>query len=555
MLTKLIKWHGINLFVRVDRVTDDVLLGDASEHESFIGDRYVLTPKDYILLVLGARDYNYLMHENTHHMLDNECTSLYPLESHTMLQFILFMVSHKSPRMAHLLKLKKSMVDGVLSTVVKSLVTTKNRKKPLPNSITEGDFALLRMPRRFVLTPRHFPLQKTPPVNLNNHTRLYCGTTEMLTHRQFFARIQLDTITDLEHVFKTDVLFFLPRFYFNHYSHIYGELQRKSSVLRTMGLAEPTDVQGRGLHSSVFSFTDRRKMHLRMQVDDDALKNIHRNTKRFYEKMGQNPPPLDEKERKRYLWHLSSSHEEHITSEQEVHEFLLKSILLRRPPHSAMNTAMNRTNGFYLLKGGVARLRELAYMEMLNSPEMVGGKKGLMDLVNIGQRWIEVSGGHGKTRKRLGIYDIVDMDNRPFLLKQSFMDLLDRIYGRHEVHLLIKYAQVYTRLFNHLGADVALFLLGAELSGYTEFDYARHVERYMRWMREEAFVVRHTDFTFQRFEAMMYGGKRRLADNDTVADIPTNPRVVRIMWRMVHHGLYTRERMGRTHKKLLLKDL
>ena len=129
--------------MRVDRVTDDVLLGDASEHESFIGDRYVLTPKDYILLVLGARDYNYLMHENTHHMLDNECTSLYPLESHTMLQFILFMVSHKSPRMAHLLKFKKSMVDGVLSNVVKSLVTTKNRKKPLPNSITEGDFALV----------------------------------------------------------------------------------------------------------------------------------------------------------------------------------------------------------------------------------------------------------------------------------------------------------------------------------------------------------------------------------------------------------------------------
>ena len=317
-------------------------------------------------------------------------------------------------------------------------------------------------------------------------------------------------------------------------------------------------MQGRGLHSSVFSFTDRRKMHLRMQADDDAISKTYTETQKgFTKKWGEireYPPWMRRK--KRYLWHLNSSHGEPITSEQEVHEFLLKSILLRRPPHSAMNTAMNRTNGFYLLKGGVARLRELAYMEILNSPaEMVGGGKGLMDLVNIGQRWIEVSGGHGKTRKRLGIYDIVDMDNRPFLLKQSFMDLLDRIYGRHEVHLLIKYAQVYTRLFNHLGADVALFLLGAELSGYTEFDYARHVERYMRWMREEAFVVRHTDFTFQRFEAMMYGGKRRLADNDTVADIPTNPRVVRIMWRMVHHGLYTRERMGRTHKKLLLKDL
>ena len=50
-----------------------------------------------------------------------------------------------------------------------------------------------------------------------------------------------------------------------------------------------------------------------------------------------------------------------------------------------------------------------------------------------------------KIRRKAGHRDIVDMDNRPFLLKRGLIDLLDRIYGKHEVHLIIKYRPGLTK--------------------------------------------------------------------------------------------------------------
>ncbi len=145
------------------------------------------------------------------------------------------------------------------------------------------------------------------------------------------------------------------------------------------------------------------------------------------------------------------------------------------------------------------------------------------------------------------------------------MDLVDRIYGKHEVHHIIKYAQIYTRLFSHLGNRGAWLILGAELPGYTKFNYAKHVKRWNRMMREEDFVVESKDFTFRNFERMMYRNTSMMYRNTAggggggegfhhAPPIRTNFHL--ILYEMTDSSkIYTEDRRRMVHKKFMMKDL
>ena len=549
--------------IAFDPVTDDVVLGGSEQN--IVGAKYVPTEMDCLLLIAGARDYNYLMFENSGHTLDHECTSLFPICSFNMLQFILFLICQKSPRMAHLFRFRKDKEYGVCSDVFHGLVIKPPRKQ-LPNSVSERPLEHLKMPTHFLITPQYtLPRTEKSPIS-NRYTRLFLERegTRMLTNRKYPVRLKLEKLVDLEHIFKTDVLFYMPRFYQNHYQNAHDELARVSNILRIMGMADPSNdyEMPRASFSSPISYSDRKKREMRMDLDGDTIAAIHSNIKRFFADLGlKGEIPSLEEETKRYLGILKGEEMKSvpIVSKSELDEFFLKSILIRRPPHVKINTPANMTNGVYLLKNGVNRFRELVLMEVLNNPEEIMGNRSrplrktqkqynIMDHVYVGPRSIELRYGDRKT-KRLKMSEVIDLSNKPFLLSKKFMRLVDRIYGKHEIHHLIKYAQIYTKVFNHMGERGVWFFLGTELADHTDFDYSEYLTRVAR-IRAGTHSYTKNQLSFQRFEEMVFGARQGVYRH-----IPKRFHMRQFVKYLLWSRIYDWPKAVSTYKKFMVLNL
>ena len=122
-------------------------------------------------------------------------------------------------------------------------------------------------------------------------------------------------------------------------------------------------------------------------------------------------------------------------SVDEVEEFFLKSIAIRYK--------RRKPRGIYLLRNGVARFREIVFHQS-NIPSN-------NDILNMDTFHLD--------GKKIGFKDMVDLDNKPYLLKKSFMDRIDKYYRKNS---FIKYIEVYAALFgNH--EHTAYYVLGKYL--------------------------------------------------------------------------------------------
>jgi hypothetical protein len=548
------------LSIAYNRITDDFEKIETSTATNLIGSKFILRPLDYILLILGARDYSYIM--DSSHMLDNEVTSLYPIASYHMLQFILFMLSFKNAYIRHLFNFRKDKKTGVASEIFFKCISWVYSKYQIPKStdfsttviytrrnrgfrfyhtentinmvynFSSRPFAFLVMPFKFLLNPRSNIKRKKKggdPI----YIELFCNKTSMLTWPLYAPKLKLSNLSDIEFAFKNDVLEYLPRFYYNRYDQYHHILIKKGTAGRTGsgGGNSAFNKFGNELtreeQTNFMTRTDLNKKNIGIEISEELADGYILQRKMLDKKLGL-VSKTDEEIAQELFYKLKEEKFERIEKVDELDEFYLKSIIIRRPPTAKINTMLNGTNGVYLLHNGVARFKELLSMEILHHKEKINN-----DIIKVTQRSIEIRYKKEEGGKTIYIpfSKVVDMNNKPYLLSNKFMRLVDAVYGgKYELHGLLKYAEIYSRLFNHFGNKIIWFILGTEFKNYTGFNFEKYLDRKKQKQNNSLRP------TFVNFEALLERPKKM--------DF--------IFKRLKYSNMYSRQREILVRKKFLL---
>ena len=490
-----------------------------------------LTALDYITFVLGARDYNYIFNENKLR-LDNEVTSLYPICSFEMLHFIIYLLTKLDPVANHIFDFKKDKKYGVYSQVFHDTVQSVYKKFPLPSVefIIEGGVKRRRKNIEFIyndedkghlaynLNNREFSYLRlhSKPRLLQNyfpHTPTYLNKLANLAQKQDtlyikYSNKEVKKIKELGH-FKMEILLYLPRFYFNSYSRLW-EITSKISTIGNILKMKNSDnpYEFNTSKNLLFTKLDKQKMYLSTGIDYELGETFRSNLKEYFDKIGAQveiaPGDLTD-------IFVGKRREEPITDIYELNEFMIKSILVRRAPNDPINTPVNNTNGVYLLNKGIGRLR------LWVTDEIYEGARD--DYLYTSTRFLKVK------NKKLGVPAIIDYDS-PYLLNKKIIELIDMIYDKHPVHRVIKYADIYTRLFNQFGNNVIWFLLGAHLD--TDFDLEQCLQnKELLKSRNGKKGHRLPDTLFEKFEELITYHEKHL---------------VVLLTRMIKHNYYSKSR-------------
>ncbi len=512
-------------------ITGDFELGSTST----VRDKFTAKPLDYLILIIGARDYRYIMDNN--HILDNEVTSLYPIISYPILQFILFMMSFKNDYIRHIFNFRKDRIHGIYSDFFFKCINSMYKEYPIPKptgfrniildtrfnkgfrfyhddtimnmvyNFSNRPFTFLTLPLKFVLSPVVNCTKQGDP----RYIKLFCKNTNVLTWQKYASKLRLN-FKDLEFAFKNDVLEFLPRFYFNRYNQYHDIMIKKG----TAGIIKnSTDMLlTREDQMNFMTRTDLYKKNINIEINKELADGYVLQKKTLDKKLGIK---TDVEEIKQRLFHkLKEEKYKRIKAVDELDEFYIKSIIIRRSPRARINTYLNSTNGIYLLHNGVARFKELLFMEMLYHRKKINNNN-----IKMSDRSFKIY--DGKTTN-ITPSEIIDLDNRPYLLSNKIMKLVDSMY-RYELHGLLKYAEIYARFFNYLGNDVMYFILGTELANYTGFKFERYLEKKGKGWG-----------TFINFEFLL--------------ERPA--RIDHIFKRLRHAQIYTHKKEAQVRKKFLL---
>lgn len=391
----------------------------------------------YICLVMGAaRDYDYLIHQNKN-VMDNEVTSIHPL-TYPKISFILFILSLQDPYLHHLFSFTKSREYGVysksLNDVFDSIENKYNKsiRRGRTYSFANREFVYLKMPHSLSLT-------NVPTYTKKDDSWMYKlfieGDTRMLRHPHYQPnRLKPKDMIELESIFKEDVLLYMPVFYHNYYLH-----------LNTL----------KGLY---ISKTDRKKEVLKLGLSDDGKSRLLEKKRKFFESLGSVDKPQ-----------LKYKVQKEIDSEDELHEFFLKSILVRRNPNERINTRLNNTNGVYLLQRGVALFREAVLQDILSSRIIPD-----FSFIDIKERNIFID---KKVKSRDSVYDF----NSKYLLKEDIHRIIQ--YKYKGLHRLLKYIQIYSHLVYSDNSCYYLLATIPSLREYTGWNGIRNKEKLHRTFR------------------------------------------------------------------------
>lgn len=302
-------------------------------------------------------------------------------------------------------------------------------------------------------------------------------TNEMLCTLGFSRKLGFRNAGQLK--FKKEVLLYLPRFYFNVYSRYHEVTRKVASINQLKFMADTTNLheyERASFHNPLFSKIEKQKLYFSTGMDETQALEFLKGLDISYEEL------------KSRL--TGEGREEPITDIYELNEFMIKSILVRRPPTSAINSPSNRTNGVYLLNKGVGKFRQLVLTEIM--------KGANFEYIHVTDKFIEIKYGgllkgrkKNTKRKRLPVNEIVDFNNKPTLLNQRFVDLIDKVYAKYPIHRVLKFAQVYVRLFNQFGNNGVYYLLGTE---FDCLDYTKFLGNIS---------------SFRKFEEMLFGKGRR----------------------------------------------
>lgn len=384
----------------------------------------------YICLVLGsARDYNYLLNENKN-IIDNEVTSLYPL-SYTQISFILYLISLKNPYIHHLFLFKKDRKEGIHSERLYRALTRHDKDKLTTTRIfADKKFQYLKMPSKMYLSDVVTVTDNIEENNNNWHTLFLKNDTKMLRYPNIIAKKKFTTMLYLESIFKEDVLFYLPVFHYNFYNtYIY------------------------------LSKTDKDKFNFKVELTDEGRARLLLKKQWFYSKLYS-----DYKEKKVTLKYRVKKEEKNI---DVLHEFFLKSILIRRNPFRLLNTVKNRTDGYYILKRGVSVFREMIINDMLKNEKVYDDS--VLDITSTNIRI------NGKLTPNKQVYDF---KNKSSLINKKIEKLIDD----KDLYTLIKYIQLYARLVPD--DKTCYYILANYLKEHTCFNGKRQKDKNKRTFRK-----------------------------------------------------------------------
>lgn len=393
----------------------------------------------YICLVLGtARDYNYLVNENKN-IIDSEVTSLYPL-SYTQISFILYLLSLKDPYIYHIFLFKKDRKEGIRSDRLYRALT-RDKEITTTRMFADKKFQYLKMPPKMYLSD----VVVTDNIQENNnwHTLFLKNDTRMLRYPNIIAKKKFTTMLYLESIFKEDVLFYLPVFHYNFYNDYI-----------------------------ILSKTDRDKFNFKVELTDEGRARLLLKKRWFYSKLYN-----DYKEKKVTLKYRVKKQEQNI---DVLHEFFLKSILIRRNPFRLLNTVKNRTDGYYILKRGVSVFREMIINDMLKNEKVYDDS--LLDITSTNIRI------NGKLTPNKQVYDF---KNKSSLINKKIEKLIDN----KDLYTLIKYIQLYTRLVPD--DKTCYYILANYLKDHTCFSGKIQKDKNKR--------------TFRKYEGLRESSIRKLA--------------------------------------------
>ena len=482
------------LSLYVDSKDNLVIVED--EDYSYDKDKAEVTALDYLILIIGARDKDYLL-ENNRFITDNHATSLFPIYSYNMLSFILYLMTLHFPACYHLFDFKTDKIEGVSSKLFNKLIKQKKENKKSPvYDFASRSFAFLEFPKKgFIISPHYLNLPTIVRREKNKYTNLYIEKnirtlTDFRTGGKFSNMIPLLT------PFKLDVLFYIPRFYkqFYYQKHQYS-----------LGKAVQKD----------WSDIDRQKENIDMGFTPKRIKKINSNIKGFFEKLGLNSVKC--------LYNSVDRTNSLISSLDELHEFYLKSILISRHPSLKLNTKKNRTNGVYLLHNGVGRFKELLFDELL-------GNEDIDYKISIKEKFIHFK---GKKESRLfSIKKTFDFNSRT-LIDKKFLRIVNQVYKNYPLHRFVFLAYLYIHLFNQYGDDLVYLLLADRFK--TEFNYQRFCERFEKSYTQK---MAKSYFTFKNFETIFFSGAKNINHAKRKPDIA---KFKSMLYYIHHHNLFTTE--------------
>lgn len=463
---------------KIDK-NDNLVLVEGEYKEEIGEKRKVVNPIDYLTLIIGARDIKYLLSDNKN-ILDNENTSLYPIYSQFMLQFILYLLTFHFPFLGTMFDFKPHRKYGVFSQTFHDILFNMYNKRPILHthytdlrnvkpsntySFANRMFETLQMPK-FIIPKRYLSIE-------NNDDKLYVKDN-IKSITKYNEKNKPYNMTQLIGPFKTDVLLYLTQFYFNYYNEYYEDLIKTGRRIKDH-----------------FTYIDKQKMTLDIGVDEELIEKISANIRLFHGK------EVKIKNLKLYcrdygFW----------DNEKELHEFFLKSILIRRNPKHRLNTRLNRTNGIYLLPKGAGRFKELLKGEILRN-----GK--LENYIDITPKLLYIHLKNNPHPKKGALIKHLDFkNNKPFLLDSKFIELANLIYKNHPLHRFVFYAQSYTKLFNQYGDKLVFLLLAEYFPTYFNFNLfknraVRRTEYHITNRRKEG-----SKMSFECFERLFFKKKR-----------------------------------------------
>lgn len=467
------------------------------EDYSYDKDKAEITALDYLILIIGARDKDYLI-ENNRNILDNHCTSLFPIYSYNMLSFILYLLTLHFPACYHLFDFKTDRIEGVSSKLFNKLIKQrqqKENKKFQVYDFASRPFAYLEFPKKgFIISPHYFNLPEKV-VQKNKYTNLYIEKNiRVLT--DFRTGGKFSNMIPLLSPFKLDVLFYLPRFY----KQLYYQKHQYS-----LGKAIQKD----------WSNIDRQKEIIDMGFTPKQIKKINLKLKDFFEKLGLNSVKC--------LYNSVDRSDSLIYGIEELHEFYLKSILISRHPNLRLNTKKNRTNGVYLLHNGVGRFKELMFDEILGNEDMLDYK------ISIKEKFIHFK---GKETRLFSINKTFDFNSKT-LLDKKFLRIVNQVYKNLPLHRFVFLAHLYIHLFNQHGDDLVYLLLADRFK--TEFNYQRFCERFEKSYTQK---IAKGYFTFKNFETIFFSSEKKV---NHAKKKPGIDRFRVLLYYLHHHNLFTAE--------------